>query len=65
MQIKPTRWNDLQFRELLYFYGTVVAAPILALMGYTNTFIGSAKLKPIPEGYEPKDYEYERHPITR
>ena len=32
---------------------------------YANICIGSAKLKPIPEGYEPKEEEYERHPISR
>ena len=27
--------------------------------------INFSRLKPIPEGYEPKEWEYERHPITR
>ena len=56
---------DLQFRELLFFYFTICATPFLALSAYTNMFIGPAKLKPIPEGYEPKPEEYEHHPITR
>merc|ERR1712133_352131 len=37
----------------------------LALRAYANIKIGSAKLKPIPEGYVPKEEEYERHPISR
>ena len=65
MNIVPTRWYDLQFREILAFYGIIVAAPLIAISTYCNIFIGSAKLKPIPEGYEPKEEEYERHPITR
>ena len=47
------------------FYSMVVAAPLLAVTAYANIFIGSVKLKPIPEGYEPKEEEYERHPISR
>jgi len=65
MNIVPTRWPDLQFRELMAFYSIIVAAPLLAVSFYCNLFIGTAKLKPIPEGYEPKEEEYERHPISR
>ena len=56
---------DLQFREIMAFYTILVAAPLLAATAYTNIFIGEAKLKPIPEGYEPREEEYERKPITR
>jgi NADH dehydrogenase (ubiquinone) 1 beta subcomplex subunit 5 len=65
MNIVPTRWYDLQFREILAFYTFIVAGPLIAISTYCNIFIGRAKLKPIPEGYEPKEEEYERHPITR
>jgi len=65
MNIVPTRWNDLQFREILAFYSVLVAAPLFAATAYSNIFVGTAKLKPIPEGYEPKEEEYERHPISR
>jgi len=65
MNIVPSRWNDLQFREILAFYSIIVAAPLLAVTTYVNIFIGSAKLTPIPDGYEPKEEEYERHPISR
>merc|ERR1712001_269960 len=50
LNIVPSRWTDLQFREILAFYSILIA---------------SAKLKPIPEGYEPREEEYERHPISR
>ena len=65
MNIVPSRWNDLQFREILAFSSIIVAAPLLAVTTYVNIFIGSAKLTPIPDGYEPKEEEYERHPISR
>lgn len=65
MNIVPTRWYDLEFRELFSFYLTLVAAPLVAISLCSNIFIGTATLKPIPEGYEPREEEYERHPITR
>jgi len=65
MNILPTKWDDLQFREYLAFYFTLFGAPLLMVSAYVNICIGSAKLKPIPEGYEPKEEEYERHPISR
>merc|ERR1712001_144648 len=65
MNIVPTRWSDLQFRELLGFYFTIVGVPFIAISTYCNIFIGSAKLKPIPDGYEPREEEYERHPLSR
>merc|ERR1712117_206019 len=65
MNIVPTRWYDLQLREYMALYLTIVATPFLALTAYANIKIGSAKLKPIPEGYVPKEEEYERHPISR
>lgn len=39
--------------------------PVGAIIFYTNVFIGPAQLTPIPDGYEPKHWEYHRHPITR
>lgn len=65
INIVPTKWDDLQFREYLAFYFTLLGAPLLMVSAYANICIGSAKLKPIPEGYEPKEEEYERHPISR
>merc|ERR1719192_572990 len=49
----------------MMFWFTVFGAPCVALGVYTSLFIGDAKLAPIPEGYEPQEYEYERNPITR
>ena len=65
MNVVPSRWSDLQFREIMTFYSILVAAPLLTITAYCNLFIGEAKLKPIPEGYEPREEEYERKPITR
>jgi hypothetical protein len=63
--IVPTRWNYLMFKDMLHFYVIIVATPLLAVIAYANICVGSAKLAAIPEGYEPKEWEYEPHPITR
>jgi len=42
-----------------------MATPVVALITYLNIVKGPGKLSVIPEGYEPKEYEYERHPLTR
>lgn len=38
----------------------VGAIPWACLIFYCDVFIGPAKLAPIPEGYEPKEWEYYR-----
>lgn len=39
--------------------------PISAIIFYANVFVGPAQLTAIPDGCEPKYWEYYRHPITR
>ncbi|KAF6214067.1 hypothetical protein GE061_011798 [Apolygus lucorum] len=65
MPIQPSRWQYQKFKDLLHFYFLVGAIPVTCLIFYTNVFIGPAKLAEIPEGYEPKHWEYYKHPITR
>ena len=65
MKTKASDWSWIRMSNLFLFYATLWAAPFLAIATYTNVFIGPAKLQPIPEGYEPREEEYERHPITR
>lgn len=65
MPIRASQWEDWQLKELVFLHGVICLAPFVAIVAYANIFQGPAKLRPIPEGYEPKDYEYERHPISR
>uniref|UniRef100_A0A9N6WU24 NADH dehydrogenase [ubiquinone] 1 beta subcomplex subunit 5, mitochondrial n=1 Tax=Alona affinis TaxID=381656 RepID=A0A9N6WU24_9CRUS len=65
MPIKPSRYHWERFKDLTHFYVLVGAIPAGALIIYCNLFIGPAKLAEIPEGYEPEEYEYHSHPITR
>ena len=55
-----------KFKDLLHFYTLVGAIPILSFITYVNLAIGPAKLAEIPEGYEPKHWEYQRvsHPVV-
>lgn len=61
----PSNWGWYKFKDYLHFYFMVGMIPCVAIATYCNLFIGPATLAPIPEGYAPKEYEYQRHPITR
>lgn len=65
LQIVPTRYQWHKFKDLLHYYLFLAVIPLSAVVFYANIFIGPATLCEIPEGYEPRDYEFFRHPITR
>merc|ERR1719391_1361279 len=65
IRITYSRWNDRVVLNTAALWMTIVGMPLGAISFYTNVFIGPAKIAPIPEGYEPEDYEYSWHPITR
>ncbi|EDW41222.1 NADH dehydrogenase [ubiquinone] 1 beta subcomplex subunit 5, mitochondrial [Drosophila sechellia] len=65
MIIKPSRFQWDKFKDLIHFYVMLGVIPVTALVLYANIFVGPAQLAEIPEGYEPKHWEYEKHPITR
>ncbi len=49
----------------MHFYTMLGLIPLVAFVGYMNLFVGPAKLVEIPEGYEPKEWEYYENPVTR
>lgn len=63
--VEPSRFQWHKFKDIVHYYLLVGAIPCLAVVFYANVFIGPATLSEIPEGYEPKHWEYYRHPITR
>ncbi|GBP90558.1 NADH dehydrogenase 1 beta subcomplex subunit 5, mitochondrial [Eumeta japonica] len=65
MAIQPSRWQWHKFKDMLHLYTMIGLIPVGAIIFYTNVFIGPATLTPIPDCYEPKHWEYHRHPITR
>jgi len=62
---RPSRWNWDLFKDYIHFYIMIGAIPIGALIVGSNIMVGSAVLKPIPEGYNPTEDEYFKSPITR
>ncbi|XP_037940509.1 NADH dehydrogenase [ubiquinone] 1 beta subcomplex subunit 5, mitochondrial [Teleopsis dalmanni] len=65
MPITPSRFQWHKFKDLLHFYVMLGLIPIVAITLYANIFVGPAQLTEIPPDYEPKYWEYHRHPISR
>lgn len=60
MTIKPSRFQWDKFKDLMHFYVMIGVIPITAVLLYSNIFVGPSQLAEIPEGYEPKPWEYEK-----
>merc|ERR1711962_942532 len=63
--IIQSKYDWTRFKNDLHFFLMLGAIPTFSLIAYANIFIGPAELAEIPEGYEPKPWEYEEHPIRR
>ena len=60
MVITPSRWQWHKTKDILHLYFMVGAIPTALMLFLSSTFVGPAELTPIPEGYEPKHWEYHR-----
>nr|CAG4643557.1 EOG090X0FIE [Ilyocryptus agilis] len=49
----------------IHYYFLIGLIPTFCIVFYANVFVGQATLTDIPEGYEPRHYEYYKHPIRR
>ncbi|XP_041982283.1 NADH dehydrogenase [ubiquinone] 1 beta subcomplex subunit 5, mitochondrial [Aricia agestis] len=65
MAMQPSRFQWHKCKDMLHYYFMIGLIPVSAIIFYSNVFIGPATLTPIPDDYEPKHWEYYRHPITR
>lgn len=54
----PSRWQWNKFKDHAHFYVMLGVIPCALIITYANVFIGPATLSEIPEGYEPKYWEY-------
>jgi NADH dehydrogenase (ubiquinone) 1 beta subcomplex subunit 5 len=60
MDVQPSRFQWHKFKDMLHFYVMLGVIPVTGLLFYLNVFVGPATLTEIPEGYEPKHWEYHR-----
>lgn len=61
----PTRMQWHKFKDTLHFFIMIGAIPATAIIYYANVYIGPATLTETPADYEPKHWEFHRHPISR
>ncbi|VDN11103.1 unnamed protein product [Dibothriocephalus latus] len=65
MRIKQTGFHNGKVYDEMHFFIMLGVVPLGLLTFLTNTFIGQAELVETPEDYEPRYWEYYKHPITR
>ncbi|CAN7987542.1 unnamed protein product [Ixodes pacificus] len=65
MRIRPSNFAWNLFKDHLHFYFLLGVIPIGTFIFLVNVFIGPPQLADIPEGYEPKYWEYYNHPIKQ
>lgn len=65
MPLTPSRWQWHKFKDMAHYYFMIGLIPVGLVVFCANVFIGPAKLAEIPEGYEPKHWEYHRVGISR
>ncbi|XP_074601654.1 NADH dehydrogenase (ubiquinone) SGDH subunit [Brevipalpus obovatus] len=65
LNVVHSPWQLKKMIDDMMAYWLLGAIPLFCLATYVNIFIGPARLVDTPEGYEPKYWEYERHPIQR
>jgi len=65
IELKPTNFEWRVFKDQLHFYVLLGLIPIGIIISAANLFIGQAELADIPEGHEPKHWEYYRSPFSR
>ncbi|CAG2114495.1 unnamed protein product [Medioppia subpectinata] len=63
--MRPSIWGWRKFKDFLHFYVMLGVIPLTILTTYANIVVGPATLTEIPEGYEPKHWEYYKNPVPR
>lgn len=63
--LTPSRFQWHKFKDSLHYAVMIGLIPMGALLFYVNVFIGPATLQKIPDGYEPKHWEFHSVSIQR
>lgn len=64
MNIEPSNYSWKYMKDMIHFYTIIAAVPIVVITTIIN-IRANPELTEIPEGYEPRHWEYYKHPITR
>lgn len=65
IKIEPSNWERRFSNNWIHFYVLLGAIPCVIISAVTNIYYGEPVLSEIPEGYEPRFWEYQKRPITR
>lgn len=65
MLVMPAKYIYNVLYDQFIFFTLLGVIPVVLTVFCANIFVGPAELKDIPEGYEPKEYEYYKGPIQR
>ncbi|CAF4133169.1 unnamed protein product, partial [Rotaria sp. Silwood2] len=58
MQMMISEFHERKFFDLFHYYFLIGLVPTFCVVFYANVFVGQATLAEIPEGYEPRHWEY-------
>lgn len=64
MDIIPSNFDWKDFKNMVHFYSVLSFIPVIVVTTICNIRC-NAELSEVPEGYEPRHWEYYKHPITR
>lgn len=64
MEITPSNMPLKRLKDLIHFYTLLSLTPVIVITSIIN-IRANPELTEIPEGYEPRHWEYYRHPIAR
>lgn len=64
MNIEPSNFPMKKAKDMMHFYVLLTSIPIIVITTIIN-IRANPELTEIPEGYEPRHWEYYKHPITR
>lgn len=64
MSIAPSYFAPQQLKDMIYFYTVLISIPLAVITAIIN-IRANPELTEIPEGYEPRHWEYYRNPVAR